>query len=66
MYNIQSFKLILERRFLALKLIVTVHTPNGTKIYTEELSGDEKDGEIEELASDIFFDHCYYEFEVTE
>ena len=49
-----------------MKLVVTVHIPNGTKIYTEELSGDEKDGEIEELASDIFFDHCYYEFEITE
>lgn len=49
-----------------MKLVVTVHTPNGVKVYTEELTGNEKDGEIEQFASDIFFDHCYYEFEVTE
>ena len=47
-------------------LRIKINNGNGIKTYDKKITGDETEEELEQLASDIFFEHCYYEFEIID
>lgn len=47
-------------------LRVNIYTPIKQYVKEVELEGDESNETIEMIASDIFFDKCWYDYEIVE
>lgn len=51
---------------MAKKILINIDTSYGTETYSFPITGDETEEELEEMAREVFWEHCDYSYKVIE